>query len=387
MLSVEQLIENEIRPASKPNPLHLAGIDFIEFYVGNAHQAAHFYRTAYGFNLVAYSGLETGKRDCISYVLEQKNIRLVLTSALRPDHEVSEHLKLHGDGVHDIALRVDDIWSAFDHAVRYGARPLMEPTILEDDSGQILKATIGAFGDTVHSLVQRTGYAGSFFPNYVPLKNSLPPLVAPHLAAVDHVAVSLRPGMLDEWVDFYQNVMGFYVSHQENVNTGKSSMRSKAVQSWDGKIKFPLVEPIPGNFKSQIEEYLDYYKGPGVQHVALLSSDIIKTVAALRSSGNEFLRTPDTYYEMLGSRVGDIDENVDDLHRQNILVDRDDSGYLMQIFSKPLQSRPTVFMETIQRKGASGFGGGNIRALFEALEREQAKRGNLTNQAVQSVID
>lgn len=387
MLSVEQLTENESGIENELNPLHITGIDFIEFYVGNAHQAAHFYRTAYGFNLVAYSGLETGRRDCISYVLEQRDIRLVLTSALHPDHEVSEHLKIHGDGIRDVALRVDDIWSAFDHAVRCGARPLMEPTVFEDESGQILKATIGAFGDTVHSLIQRTEYEGSFFPGYMTLHQALPPSVAPHLVAVDHVAVSLCAGMLDEWVSFYERVMGFHVSHQENVNTRKSSMRSKAVQSWDGKVKFPLVEPAPGSFKSQVEEYLDYYRGPGVQHVALLSSDIIKTVSALRYAGNEFLRTPDTYYEMLGSRVGDIDEDVDDLHRQNILVDRDDSGYLMQIFSKPLQSRPTIFMETIQRKGASGFGGGNIRALFEAMEREQAKRGNLRNEAVAAIID
>jgi 4-hydroxyphenylpyruvate dioxygenase len=258
----------------------------------------------------------------------------------------------------------------------------MEPTMLEDKSGQIFKATIGAYGDTVHSLVQRSDYGGAFFPTYVPINNALSATIAPHLVAVDHVAVSLRTGMLDEWVEFYQRVMGLHVVHEENVNTGKSSMRSKAVQSRDGKIKFPLVEPVPGSFKSQVEEYLEYHQGPGVQHVALLSSDIVKTVSALRSSGNEFLRTPDTYYEMLGSRVGEIDENVDELHRQNILVDRDDSGYLMQIFSKPLQSRPTVFMEAIQRKGACGFGAGNIRALFEALEREQAKRGNLINEFV-----
>jgi 4-hydroxyphenylpyruvate dioxygenase len=387
MPTIELPIENKIQLERKPNPLGIEGFDFVEFYVGNAHQAAHFYRTAYGFKVVAYSGLETGRRDQVSYVLEQGSIRLVLTATLRPDDQVSAHLKRHGDGVKDVALRVKDIHAAFHHAIRCGARPVMEPTVFEDDSGQIIKATIGAYGDTVHSLVQRSDYEGPFFPTYAAINKASPSSIAPHLISVDHVAVSLGAGMLDEWVEFYERVMGFHVSHQENVNTGKSSMRSKAVQSWDGKIKFPLVEPVPGGFRSQIEEYLEYHQGPGVQHVALLSSDILKTVGALRSAGNEFLRTPDAYYEMLGSRVGTIDENVDELHRENILVDRDDSGYLMQIFSKPLQSRPTLFMEAIQRKGACGFGAGNIKALFEALEREQANRGNLLANLDNFVID
>lgn len=355
----------------------LKDFDYLEFYVGNAHQAAHFYRTAFGFTPLAYSGLETGTRRSVSYVIEQRNIRLMLTSALDSNDPIAEHVKLHGDGVKDIAFTVPDAGRAFEAAVKRGARPVMEPTLIEDDDGQVIKATIATFGDTVHSLIQRRDYGGKFLPGYMPVKNPMPSPLSTHLAAVDHVAVSIEPGRLDEWVEFYNSVMGFHVSHEEDVETEYSAMNSKVVQNSTGRIKFPMVEPAQGKRKSQIEEYLAFYHGAGVQHVALLSSDIVQTVRALRAGGNEFLPTPNAYYGMLEDRVGKIEEDVDALREQNILVDRDEWGYLMQIFTKPLQGRPTVFMEAIQRKGARGFGSGNIKALFQALEREQAMRGNL----------
>lgn len=371
------MIEEKVQGRQQTDALHLKGFDYIEFYVGNAHQAAHFYRTAFGFKPVAYSGLETGARDRLSYVLEQRNIRLVLTSALDHTDPVAEHVRLHGDGVKDIAFTVKDAAQAFDETLKRGARPLLEPTLFEDNGGSVIKASVGVYGDTAHSFIQRGDYEGVFFPNHVPLKDIPPPPISPCLAAVDHIAISLEPGQLDEWVEFYQKVFGFAVSHHEDVETEYSAMNSKVMQDETGKIKFPMVEPAEGKRRSQIEEYLAFYRGPGVQHIALLSADIVKTVDALRAGGNQFLRTPETYYEMLGERVGRIEEELDALRARNILVDRDESGYLMQIFTKPLQGRPTVFMEAIQRKGARGFGSGNIKALFQALEREQALRGNL----------
>ena len=364
-------------PDAKINaPLELNGFDYVELYVGNVHQAAHFYRTAFGFDPVAYSGLETGAERHVSIVLEQRNIRLVVTSSLYADDPVSEHVKTHGDGVKDLAFEVNDARQTFEEMTRWGATPVSEPTVLEDENGTIVKATIGVYGDTVHSLIQRNNYKGVFLPGYVALKQKAPAL-ATNLSAIDHVAISIEPGQLDRWVEFYKNVMGFHESHQENVETAYTAMNSKVVQNSTGRIKFPLIEPRQSRRKSQIQEYLQFYGGPGVQHIAFLSGDIIKTVGALRACGGEFLRTPDTYYEMLSDRVGSIKEEVEALRLLNILVDRDQWGYLMQIFTRPVQSRPTVFMEVIQRRGARGFGSGNIRALFEALEREQALRGNL----------
>ena len=371
------MIEAAASPAQQQTFPQLKGFDYLEFYVGNAHQAAHFYRTAFGFTPVAYRGLETGARDHVSYVMEQRHIRLVLTSALYHTDPVAEHVLLHGDGVRDVAFTVPDAEQAFEASVRRGAQPVLEPTVFEDKGGPVVKATIAAYGDTVHSFIQRKDYGGPFFPDFVALKNPPAPPIAPCLAAIDHIAISLPAGQLDQWVDFYQQVMGFHQSHEEDIETEYSAMNSKVVQNATGRVKFPMVEPAQGRRRSQIEEYLAYYRGPGVQHIALLSSDILKTVRALRSTGTEFLRTPDTYYEMLEGRVGRVEESLEDLRAQNILVDRDQWGYLLQIFSKPLQSRPTVFMEAIQRKGAKGFGSGNIKALFEALEAEQAKRGNL----------
>lgn len=373
-MTSEHDIPITIQEATFPN---FNGYDYIEFYVGNAHQAAYFYRTAFGLTPIAYAGLETGERSRVSYVLEQGDIRLVLTSALRPDDPAAEHVRVHGDGVKDIALTVSDATAAFHESLKGGARPVSEPMIFEDALGQVVKATVAAYGDTVHSFVERREYEGVFLPNYRPLKTP-PPTLETKFRAVDHVAVSIAPGELDEWVSFYNDTMHFRESHKEDVATDYSAMNSKVVQSANGRIKFPLVEPATGKRRSQIEEYLEYYGGPGVQHVALLSDDITKSVRALRAAGNEFLTIPDTYYDSLQDRVGVLeDEDVEALRTQKILVDRDQWGYLMQTFTRPLQGRPTVFMEAIQRKGARGFGSGNIKALFEAVERDQAKRGNL----------
>jgi 4-hydroxyphenylpyruvate dioxygenase len=371
------LATEEITRTKVEQSLRIKGYDHLEFYVGNAHQAAHFYRTAFGFRPTAYMGLETGSRERVSIVLEQRNIKLVLTSPLDNDGPVAQHVRLHGDGVKDIAFTVDDATQAFEETVRRGARPIQEPTTMEDDAGYITRATVSVYGDTVHSFIERKEYTGAFLPEFQPIRN--PPLssLTTCLAAIDHVAISLERDTLDEWVEFYENVMGFRQSHQEDVVTECSAMRSKVVQHSSGLVKFPLVEPAIGQRKSQIEEYLKFYRGPGVQHVALLSSNIVQSVKALRAGGNEFLNTPGIYYEMLEDRVGKIDEDVEALREQKVLVDRDEWGYLMQIFTKPVQNRPTFFLEAIQRKGARGFGSGNIKALFQALEREQAGRGNL----------
>ncbi|WP_026369743.1 4-hydroxyphenylpyruvate dioxygenase [Kallotenue papyrolyticum] len=359
--------------------LQLKGIDYVEFYVGNARQAAHFYRTAFGFKPIAYAGLETGVRDRASYVLEQRNIRLVFTAPLHPDSPIAEHVKLHGDGVKDIAFTVDDAAQAFEETVRRGAQPVMEPTVIEGQKGRVIKATIATYGDTVHSFIQRDEYHGTFFPKYHAIKN--PPRSEPvGLAAIDHIVGNVELGQMDRWVDYYNQVLGFrQLVHfsDEQISTEYSALMSKVMQNGTGRIKFPINEPAQGKRKSQIEEYLEYYHGPGAQHLALLTDDIIATVRKLRENGVEFLRTPDSYYDMLGERVGKIDESIDTLRELGILVDRDDEGYLLQIFTRPLQDRPTVFFEIIQRKGARGFGAGNFKALFEAIEREQALRGNL----------
>jgi 4-hydroxyphenylpyruvate dioxygenase len=359
--------------------LALNGIDYIELYVGNARQAAHFYRTAFGFMPTAYAGLETGVRDRASYVLEQRKIRLVVTAPLGPEGEIAEHVRLHGDGVKDIAFSVDDAREAFAAAVERGARPVGEPFVLEGQKGVIVKATIHAYGDTVHSFVERRNYHGTFAPRYHAIKDPSP-VVPAGLAAIDHVVGNVELGRMDEWVAFYNRVLGFQqMVHfsDDDISTEYSALMSKVVADGTGRIKFPINEPAEGRRKSQIEEYLDYYHSPGAQHLALLTDDICATVRTLRANGVPFLRTPLVYYDALLERVGQIDEDLDALRELGILVDRDDEGYLLQIFTRPLQDRPTVFFEIIQRKGARGFGAGNFRALFEAIEREQAERGNL----------
>lgn len=369
----------EATTADQSDPLALRGIDYVEFYVGNARQAAHFYRTAFGFTPVAYAGLETGVRDRISFVMQQRNIRLVLTGALAPDSPIAEHVKLHGDGVKDIALEVDNVESAFAAAIARGATPLLEPTTIESKWGRVTKATIHAYGDTVHTFIQRDDYTGTFLPGYHKITDPAP-AVPTGVAAIDHMVGNVELGKMDEWVAFYARVMGFSQLQQftdDDIATEYSALMSKVVQNGSGRIKFPINEPAEGRKKSQIDEYLDFYHGPGVQHIALITPDIIATVRQLRENGIQFLRTPDTYYMALADRVGTIDEDYETLRELGILVDRDDEGYLLQIFTKPTGDRPTVFYEIIQRKGSQGFGAGNFKALFEAIEREQELRGNL----------
>ena len=371
--------ELETIPNQATDPLSLRGIDYVEMYVGNARQAAHFYRTAYGFTPVAYAGLETGVRDRISFVMQQRTIRLVLTGALAPDSPIAEHVKLHGDGVKDIALEVDNVESAFAAAVARGAIPLLEPTVIESKWGRVHKATIHAYGDTVHTFIQRDDYTGTFLPGYHKVVD--PPKAEPTgIAAIDHMVGNVELGKMDEWVNFYARVMGFSQLQQftdDDISTEYSALMSKVVQNGSGRIKFPINEPAEGRKKSQIDEYLDFYRGPGVQHIALITPDIIGTVRQLRDNGIQFLKTPDTYYMALAERIGAIDEDYDTLRELGILVDRDDEGYLLQIFTKPTGDRPTVFFEIIQRKGSQGFGAGNFKALFQAIEREQELRGNL----------
>jgi 4-hydroxyphenylpyruvate dioxygenase len=354
----------------------LKGFDFIELYVGNAYQAAHYFRSAWGFKLAARAGPETGVRDRVSILLEQNQIRLLLTAALGPDSPIARHVDIHGDSVKDVAFLVDDVEEVFEQVVAQGAKPVSDPTLLQDDYGSVIKATIEAYGDTVHSFVQRDAYHGPFMSGYQKLAdretgNRI------GLQEVDHVAVCAEPGRLDELVEFYRDVFGFHQSHHEDVASEYSGMNSKVVQSGTGRIKFPIVEPATGKRRSQIHEFLSYHYGPGVQHIAMRTDDIVSSVRSLRDNDIEFLRTPDTYYELLEHRVGKTDLDQQAIRELEILVDRDEWGYLMQIFSKPLQSRPTIFFEVIQRRAARGFGGGNIKALFEALEREQAQRGNL----------
>jgi 4-hydroxyphenylpyruvate dioxygenase len=372
----------ELSRVTRHEPETITGFAYLEYYVGNARQAAHFWRTAYGFKPIAYCGLETGVRDHTSILMQQNDIRLLLTSAMDPHSPIARHVYEHGDDVKDIAFAVEDASAAYEAAVTRGAMPLMPPTVFADEKGSMTKATISAFGDTVHSFIERNtfsnrdGAADAYFPNFEFVKHA-PSVVPTGLMQVDHVAVCLEPRRLEEMVGFYNEVLGFHHSHTEDVLTEYSSMNSKVVENRTGHIKFALVEPGAGTRKSQIEEYLSFHEGPGAQHVAFSSRDITATVKALRANGNEFLRVPDTYYQALRSRIGDIDEDVEALRGLNILADRDQWGYLMQIFSKPILDRPTIFTEIIQRKRARGFGGGNIRALFEALEREQALRGNL----------
>jgi 4-hydroxyphenylpyruvate dioxygenase len=352
------------------------GIDHIELYVGNAFSSAYFFTHALGFRPLAEGGLETGLRDRQSFVVEQGDIRLVFTNSLDPGGPIAEHTRIHGDGIRDVALAVDDAARAFELCVARGAQPVAEPHVASDDSGRVVRAAVKSFGDTVHSLVERAGYSGPFLPGY---RRSRTPRAgrAASLAAIDHVAVSLQAGTLEQWIEFYRRIFGFHEVHQEDIVTERSAMHSKVMESENGAIKFPLMEPAPGRGKSQIEEYLDYHHGPGAQHLALLSTDIAATVRALREGGVEFLETPGAYYDALPARVGEIDEDLRELRELNVLVDRDRWGYLLQVFTKPVTGRPTGFLEVVQRKGARGFGGGNVRALFEAVEREQAARGNL----------
>lgn len=381
---METAIENEVTTANGSavvDFLPLKRIDHLEFYVGNAKQSAFFYQYALGFTLTAYRGLETGDKEVTSYLLEQGKCRFVLSTALTPEHEISEHVKLHGDGVKDIAFEVDDAASSFEETTKRGAVPHLAPVKIEDENGYIIKSAIKIYGDTIHTFIERKNYKGLFLPGFIPAgKRAVQGIKDTGLKAVDHIVANVELGKMNEWIKFYAHTMGFnqLISFDDkDISTDYTALMSKVMQNGSGKIKFPINEPAAGKKKSQIEEYLDFYKTAGAQHIALITGDILGTVAELQSRGIEFLRVPTTYYTELQTRIGKIDENVDDLEKLGVLVDRDEDGYLLQIFSKPIEDRPTLFLEIIQRKGARSFGKGNFKALFEAIEREQELRGTL----------
>ena len=365
--------------AANTDFLPLQGTDYVEFYVGNAKQAAHFYKTAFGFQSIAYSGPETGNRETVSYVIRQNKLTFVFTTALRSDHPVAAHVHLHGDGVKVIALRVDDATSAWKETTTRGGKSYMEPTILTDKWGEVALSGIHTYGETVHVFVERKGYQGAFMPGFREWKSAYNP-VSTGLLYVDHCVGNVGWHQMNPWVRFYEKVMGFrnILSFDDNdISTEYSALMSKVMSNGNGFVKFPINEPAEGKKKSQVEEYLEFYKGEGVQHVAMATANIVETVTQLRDRGVEFLQIPSSYYKDLVSRVGAIDEDLAPLEELGILVDRDDEGYLLQIFTKPIEDRPTVFFEIIQRKGAQSFGKGNFKALFEAIEREQSARGNL----------
>lgn len=352
-------------------------IHHVELYVGNAKQAAYYYSKAFGFQIIAYRGLETGCRDRVSYVLSQGAIRFVITGSLEDKTDVAEFVKLHGEGAKDIALKVSNVEKAYKGAVERGAIAIREPWVESDEGGTIKKAVIGTYGDTIHTLVETIDYKGVFLPGYQPYDFQIPSL-STGLVGIDHIVGNVE--IMDEWTTYYEKVFGFNVLKHfddEDISTEYSALMSKVMTNGTGRIKFPINEPAEGKRKSQIQEYLDFYNGPGVQHLALLTNDIIATVKSLKENGVEFLDTPATYYEELTNRVGNIDEDIKKLQELSILVDRDDEGYLLQIFTKPIVDRPTLFIEIIQRKGALGFGDGNFKALFESIEREQERRGNI----------
>ncbi len=359
-------------------PIH--GTDHVEFYVGNAKQAAYFYRSAMGFALTAYRGPETGTRDRASYVLEQGKVRFVLTTPLQASSDIANHVLQHGDGVKSVALWVDDAESAWRETTARGAKSAQVPFEIRDASGSARLSSIQIYGDTVHTFVERKAYAGAFLPGFVAVQNEDTITRPAGLTHIDHAVGNVGWGEMNTWVSFYENVMGFKMfKHFDDadISTEYSALMSKVMANGNEKIRFPINEPAEGRKKSQIEEYLDFYGGPGIQHIALATDDIIDTVTRLTAQGIEFLSVPTTYYEELTARIGTIDEPLDELARLGILVDRDDEGYMLQIFTKPVEDRPTLFYEIIQRKGSRSFGKGNFKALFEAIEREQERRGNL----------
>jgi 4-hydroxyphenylpyruvate dioxygenase len=359
-------------------PIH--GIDHVELYVGNAAQAAFYFVNAFGFTETAYAGLETGRRDRVSHVLEQGRIRLVLTGTLKGGDDIADHHARHGDGVHKIALSVPDAAQAYEHAVAHGARGVHTPHWVEDEHGRVQLSSVETYGDTLHLFVQRDDYRGAFLPGYEGRAEAPRDPDDMMLMAIDHIVGNVELGHMEEWVGYYERVFGMTeMIHfsDEAISTEYSALMSKVVTDGSGKIKFPINEPATGKRKSQIEEYIEYYNGAGAQHIAMATRDIVGCVSNLRERGVEFLTIPEEYYEEVPTRVGEIDEEIDDLRRLGILVDSDDEGYLLQIFTKPVGDRPTVFFEIIERHGARGFGEGNFKALFEAIEREQAARGNL----------
>jgi 4-hydroxyphenylpyruvate dioxygenase len=364
--------------------LPLLGTDYVEFYVGNAKQAAHFYKTAFGFQSLAYAGLETGMKDRVSYVLKQDKIRLVLTTALNSESPIGEHVKKHGDGVKIVALWVEDARSAYEETIKRGAKSYQEPTITSDEHGEVITAGIFTYGETVHLFVERKNYSGEFLPGFVKWESDYNPSPV-GLKFIDHMVGNVGWGEMNTWVKWYEDVMGFvnFLSFDDKqIHTEYSALMSKVMSNGNGRIKFPINEPAEGKKRSQIEEYLDFYEGPGVQHIAVATDDIIATVSQLRARGVEFLSAPpQAYYDEIPARLGVhmdmMKEDIKELQKLSIMIDADEEGYLLQIFTKPVEDRPTLFFEIIQRMGAKGFGAGNFKALFESIEREQAKRGTL----------
>jgi 4-hydroxyphenylpyruvate dioxygenase len=359
--------------------LPINGTDYVELYVGNAKQSAHFYKTAFGFQDLAYMGLETGCKDRTSYALQQGKIRLVLTTPFDPESEISKHLIQHGDGVKVIALWVDDAYDAFEQTVKRGAKPYIQPETIEDKDGIIRRSGIHTYGDTVHIFIERKNYNGIFLPGYEKLETEYKPIPT-GLKYIDHMVGNVELGAMNVWSEFYANVMGFanlVTFDDKDISTEYTALMSKVMTNGNGYIKFPINEPAIGKKKSQVEEYLDFYRGPGCQHIAVATDDIVFTISEMRKRGVEFLYVPGTYYDTVKERVGIIEEDLEELKRWGIMVDRDEEGYLLQIFTKPVEDRPTLFFEIIQRKGAKSFGKGNFQALFESIEAEQARRGTL----------
>jgi 4-hydroxyphenylpyruvate dioxygenase len=380
-MATEQLAPGAVAtPVPEHDVMPVHGIDHVELYVGNAAQAAYFFTHAYGFTETAYAGLETGRRDRVSHVLEQGRIRLVLTGTLKGGDDIAGHHARHGDGVHKIALSVPDAAQAYEHAVAHGARGAHTPHWVEDEHGRVQLSSVETYGDTLHLFVQRDDYRGAFLPGYEPRAERPRNPEDRALMAIDHIVGNVELGHMEEWVGYYERVFGMTeMIHfsDEAISTEYSALMSKVVTDGSGKIKFPINEPATGKRKSQIEEYIDYYNGAGAQHIAMATRDIVGCVSELRERGVEFLTIPEEYYDEVPERIGEIEEEIDDLRRLGILVDRDDEGYLLQIFTKPVGDRPTVFFEIIERHGARGFGEGNFKALFQAIEREQDRRGNL----------
>jgi 4-hydroxyphenylpyruvate dioxygenase len=364
--------------------LPLLGTDYVEFYVGNAKQAAHFYKTAFGFQSLAYAGLETGMKDRVSYVLKQDKIRLVLTTALNSESPIGEHVKKHGDGVKIVALWVEDARSAYEETIKRGAKSYQEPIVTKDANGEVVTAGIYTYGETVHLFVERKNYSGEFLPGFVKWESDYNPSPL-GLKFIDHMVGNVGWGEMNTWVKWYEDVMGFvnFLSFDDKqIHTEYSALMSKVMSNGNGRIKFPINEPAEGKKRSQIEEYLDFYEGPGVQHIAVATDDIIETVSQLRARGVEFLSSPpQAYYDEIPARLGVhmdmMKEDIKELQKLSIMIDADEEGYLLQIFTKPVEDRPTLFFEIIQRMGAKGFGAGNFKALFESIEREQEKRGTL----------
>lgn len=359
------------------NPLKLRRIHHVEFWSGNAKQSSYYYRHAFGFSQVAYAGLETGQRDATSYVLTQGTVRFVITTPQHAEHPAAEHIRRHGDGVRDVAFEVDDADMAFELAIARGAKPAIEPHTVSDQHGSVRRAAIQTFGDTIHSLISYRDYSGPFLPGYVEAKA---PGRSVGILRIDHIVGNVEKGRMNEWADWYHRVLGFhrYITFDDkDISTEYSALMSVVMSDDSHSIMFPINEPAEGRRKSQIQEYLECYQGPGVQHIALRTENILDTVKSLRENGVEFLTVPDAYYEALPARVGEIEEPLAAVRELGLLVDRDDEGYLLQIFTQPVEDRPTLFYEIIQRKGCRGFGKGNFKALFESIEREQARRGNL----------